>query len=38
MNLGTMLDFAVERYPNHIALVQDQKSYTYVQLQKEVEK
>ncbi|WP_321170621.1 hypothetical protein [Priestia megaterium] len=26
MNLGTMLDFAVERYPNHIALIQDQKS------------
>ncbi|MDQ0246266.1 2-furoate---CoA ligase [Bacillus fengqiuensis] len=38
MNLDTLLDFAVERYPNHIALVQDQKSYTYVQLQKEVEK
>jgi len=38
MNLGTLLDFAVERYPNHIALVQGLKSYTYVQLQNEVEK
>jgi len=38
MNLGTLFDFAVERYPNHIALVQDQKRYTYVQLQQEIEK
>lgn len=38
MNLDTMLDFAVERYPNRVALVQDEKSYTYVQLKKEVQK
>ncbi|MGF6947627.1 2-furoate---CoA ligase [Neobacillus sp. B4I6] len=38
MNLGTLLDFTVERYPNHIALVQGPKSYTYVQMQNEVEK
>ncbi|MGE7907590.1 class I adenylate-forming enzyme family protein [Peribacillus sp. NPDC094092] len=38
MNLGTLLDFAVERYPNQIALVQGLKSYTYAQLQNEVDK
>lgn len=38
MNLGTMLSFAVNRYPNHIALVQGGKSYTYVQLNEEAEK
>ncbi|WP_017729045.1 class I adenylate-forming enzyme family protein [Halalkalibacterium ligniniphilum] len=38
MKLGTLLDFSVERYPNQVALVQGDKTYTYNQLAKEVEK
>lgn len=38
MKLGTMLSFAVKRYPDHVALVQDDKSYTYTQLNAEAEK
>src|SRR5699024_701182 len=38
MNLRTMLDFAVARYPNHVALVQEKKTYTYLKLKDEAEK
>jgi 2-furoate---CoA ligase len=38
MNLATMLEFAVERYPNRIALVEGEKRYTYNLLNKEITK
>ncbi|SFJ81911.1 class I adenylate-forming enzyme family protein [Thermoflavimicrobium dichotomicum] len=36
MNLGTVFECAVSRYPNKIALVQGNRSYTFAQLNEEV--
>lgn len=36
MDLGTAFDYAIERYPNKIALVQDHKVLTFQQLNEEV--
>ncbi|MDQ0218708.1 long-chain fatty acid--CoA ligase [Peribacillus cavernae] len=38
MNLATMFEFAVERYPSRIAVVEEEKRYTYNQLNKEITK
>lgn len=36
MNLGTLFDFSVKRFPNRTALVQEEKRYTYAQLSEEI--
>ncbi|WP_102347245.1 class I adenylate-forming enzyme family protein [Bacillus sp. Marseille-P3661] len=36
MNLSTIFDFAVDRYPNKVAIVQHEKAYTYLQFEAEV--
>ncbi|MED1644430.1 AMP-binding protein [Brevibacillus agri] len=36
MNLGTVFECAVSRYPTHVALVQENNRYTYAQLNAEV--
>ncbi|KIL45072.1 AMP-binding protein [Jeotgalibacillus soli] len=36
MNLSTMFEFAVDRHPNRIAIVEKDKRYTYKQLDKEI--
>jgi 2-furoate---CoA ligase len=38
MNLVTMFDFAVERFPNRVAVVEGDRRYTYRQFHKEVTK
>lgn len=38
MNLSTMFEFVVERYPNRLALVEGEKRYTYNHLNKEITK
>jgi 2-furoate---CoA ligase len=38
MNLGTLLEFAVERYPNKVAVVQGEQRFTFAQLNQQVEK
>lgn len=38
MNLGKMFEFAVQRFPNHTAIVEEDRSYTYQEFNQQVNK